>query len=82
MQEATRDARANGRESVLADILHSQTTNEVKKLLWRWRYKRHLLVGGATDLPHLIDDGVGFNVKNEMGRLLDLWLQEGEHLKL
>ena len=39
-------------------------------------------MGGATDLLQLIDDGVGFHVKNEMGKLLDLWLGEDNNLEL
>ena len=75
MEEATREARRNRRESVvLTDNLHSQTTARVKKLLAKWWCRRHLLVGGVTDLLQLIDDGVGFHLKNEMGKLLDLWL--------
>ena len=38
-------------------------------------------MGGATDLLQLIDDGVGFHVKNEMGKLLDLWLTEDNDLE-
>ena len=83
MEEATREARRNRRESVvLTDNLHSQTTARVKKLLAKWWCRRHLLVGGATDLLQLIDDGVGFHVKNEMGKLLDLWLRQGNNLEL
>ena len=37
-------------------------------------------MGGATDLLQLIDDGVGFHVKNEMGKLLDLWLTKDDNL--
>ena len=83
MEEATREARTNRRESVvLTDNLHSQTTARVKKLLAKWWCRRHLLVGGATDLLQLIDDGVGFHVKNEMGKLLDLWLTKDDNLEL
>ena len=39
-------------------------------------------MGGATDLLQLIDDGVGFHVKNEMGKLLDLWLTKDDNLEL
>ena len=39
-------------------------------------------MGGATDLLQLIDDGVGFHVKNEMGMLLDLWLAQANNLEL
>ena len=83
MEEATRAAQSNRCESVvLTDNLHSQTTARVKKLLAKWWCWRHFLVGGATDLLQLIDDGVGFHAKNEMGKLLDLWLREDNNLVL
>lgn len=37
---------------------------------------------GVTSEIQLIDDGVGYAVKNEMGHALDRWLEEDENLTL
>ena len=41
---------------------------------------RHLLPTGVTSEIQLIDDGVGFAVKNKMGHELDRWLEEDTNL--
>ena len=84
MVEATMDARSRGEESVaFYDNLHGQTTVEHEKiLLTKARCVRHLLPGGVTAEIQLIDDGVGYAVKNEMGQALDKWLETGDNLAL
>lgn len=82
MREATEEARAQGQESVaIYDNLHGQTTDEHLKILHRHaKCERHLLPTGVTSEIQLIDDGIGYAVKNEMGHALDEWLGEGDNL--
>eukprot|EP00965_Chrysotila_dentata_P030721 1023296-Pleurochrysis_carterae.AAC.1 len=81
--EMTREARRQGHESVvILDNLGGQTTARHLKNLKKNGCKRHLLPGGMTDELQLIDDGVGYAVKNEMGHLHDAWLMENENLDL
>ena len=83
IKEITAEARKAGRESVaIFDNLWGQTTERHKKNLWKWRCKRHLLPAGVTDMLQLIDDGVGYALKNEMGHLLDEWLGEASNLEM
>ena len=84
MVEATRDARSRNEQSVaFFDNLHGQTTVEHEKfLLLKARCVRHLLPGGVTAEIQLIDDGVGYAVKSEMGQALDRWLEEDDNLDL
>ena len=68
-KEITAEARAAGRESVaIFDNLSGQTTEKHKYNLAKNKCKRHLLPGGMTDELQLVDDGVGYALKNEMGR--------------
>ena len=70
MKNITAEARAAGRESVIIfDNLSGQTTEQHKANLAANKCKRHLLPGGMTDELQLIDDGVGYALKNEMGKL-------------
>lgn len=76
MVEATAEARRSGAESVaFYDNLSGQTTKDHETVL---RVKaccvRHLLPTGVTSEIQLIDDGVGYSVKREMGMQLDAWL--------
>ena len=48
------------------DNLSGQTTETHRKNLAKHKCKRHLLPGGMTDELQLIDDGVGYALKNEM----------------
>lgn len=81
MAEATEEARLRGEESVVFyDNLHGQTTDEHERALKRNRAVRHLLPSGVTSEIQLIDDGIGYAVKNEMGHALDKWLEEGNNL--
>lgn len=83
MAEATQEARRNGQESVVFyDNLHGQTTDEHERVLREKAHAvRHLLPTGVTGEIQLIDDGVGFSTKNEMGHALDLWLEQGDNMK-
>ena len=82
MAEATLEARKNNRESVaLYDNLHGQITDVHEQTLkTKARCARHLLPTGVTSEIQLIDDSVGYAVKNEMGHCLDRWLEAGENL--
>lgn len=84
MVAATSVARAAGRESVaIYDNLHGQTTVEHEKiLLEKAKCVRHLLPGGVTAEIQLVDDGIGFAVKNQMGHALDDWMSEGNNLDM
>jgi hypothetical protein len=83
MKEITAEARAAGRESLaIFDNLSGQTTKLHLKNLAKNRCKRHLLPTGMTDELQLIDDGVGYALKNEMGHLLDAWLIVPGNLEL
>lgn len=84
MREATEEARSRGEQSVvLYDNLHGQTTAEHLKILQtRANCSRHLLPTGVTSEIQLIDDGIGYAVKNEMGHALDNWLTQGENMQL
>ena len=64
MPEVTREARRADRESVLlCDNLYGQQTDEFRLLLWQYgKMKLHLYPAGVTDLPQLIDAGIGFTV--------------------
>lgn len=83
MAEATYDARLKGEQSVAVyDNLHGQTTDKHKDLLMeKAKCVRHLLPTGVTAEVQLIDDGVGYAVKNEMGHALDRWLEEDDNLE-
>lgn len=82
MAEATAEARARGEESVcFYDNLHGQTTLEHEKLLLKQAHcVRHLLPAGVTSEIQLIDDGIGYAVKKEMGHALDEWLSCDDNL--
>ena len=83
MKEITAEARAGGRESVaILDNLSGQTTELHQKHLTKHKCKRHLLPAGMTDELQLIDDGVGYALKNEMGKLHDEWMMEPGNLEL
>jgi hypothetical protein len=84
MREATASARGRNEQSVcFYDNLHGQTTDEHEKiLLTKARCVRHLLPGGVTAEIQLIDDGVGYAVKSEMGYALDNWLEEDDNLNM
>ena len=83
MKEITAEARKAGRESVaILDNLSGQTTELHRKNLAKHKCKRHLLPAGMTDELQLIDDGVGYALKNEMGKLHDEWMQEPGNLEL
>ena len=82
MKEHTAEAVAAGRESVLIlDNLSGQTTERHRKNLAKHKCKRHLLPAGVTDELQLIDDGVGYALKNEMGHLHDKWLMQPGNLE-
>ena len=83
MVAATEPARRESRESVaIYDNLYGQTTAEHEQILSRKaKCARHLLPTGVTAEIQLIDDGVGYAVKNEMGYALDSYLEEGENLQ-
>jgi hypothetical protein len=82
-KEITAEARKAGRESVaIFDNLSGQTTEQHLKNLAANKCKRHLLPAGMTDELQLIDDGVGYALKNEMGKLHDDWLIEDGNLEL
>lgn len=83
MAEATADARAKGQQSVaFYDNLHGQTTKEHEQaLLTKANCIRHLLPGGVTSEIQLIDDGIGYATKREMGHELDNWLMQPGHLE-
>ena len=78
MAEATYDARVKNEESIVHyDNLHGQTTEDHKTiLLTKAKAYRHLLPAGVTSEIQLIDDGVGYALKREMGHLLDRWLED------
>jgi len=82
MADATSAARARGEASVaFYDNLHGQTTDIHRKLLHsKAGCARHLLPTGVTSEIQLIDDGIGFAVKNKMGHELDTWLERGDNL--
>lgn len=84
MAEATAEARAKGQESVaFFDNLHGQTTDEHEQLMLKHaKCVRHLLPTGVTSEIQLIDDGIGYAVKNEMGHALDRWLEKDDNLAL
>ena len=83
VKEITAEARKAGRESVaIFDNLSGQTTEQHLKNLAKNKCKRHLLPGGMTDELQLIDDGVGYALKCEMGKLHDDWLMEDGNLEL
>ena len=67
---------------VILDNLSGQTTERHKRNLYKNKCKRHLLPGGMTDELQLIDDGVGYALKHEMGALHDAWLMEEGNLEL
>ena len=68
---------------LFADSLHGQTTDEFKSvlvqqcntLLWR-------LPAGYTDEIQPIDSGYGRLFKAHMGKTLDRWLLEADHVEL
>ena len=82
MKEITKKARAAKEESVaIFDNLSGQTTaRHLRNLVRNW-CKRHLLPGQMTDAMQLIDDGVGFSLKHEIGAMIDEWLMEEGHLE-
>ena len=83
VKEITAESRKAGRESVaIFDNLSGQTTPLHLKNLAKNKCKRHLLPAGMTDELQLVDDGVGFALKNEMGRLHDNWLMEEGNLEM
>ena len=84
MVEATAAARARNEQSVVFyDNLYGQTTEEHKTILFnKARCVRHLLPAGVTDEIQLIDDGIGYAVKNEMGYQLDAFLEEDDNLAI
>lgn len=83
VREITSEARRAGRESVaIFDNLSGQTTKQHLLNLMQNKCKRHLLPGGMTDELQLVDDGVGYALKNEMGKLHDEWLMEDGNLEL
>lgn len=84
MVEATARARARNEESVaFYDNLHGQTTELHETILkQKAGCVRHLLPTGVTSEIQLIDDGIGYAVKNEMGYALDVWLSKDENLEL
>ena len=51
-------------------------------LLKKARCVRHLLPAGVTDEIQLIDDGIGYAVKNEMGYHLDEFFEEDDNLAM
>ena len=68
VKEITAEARKAGRESVaIFDNLSGQTTEQHLRNLAKNKCKRHLLPGGMTDELQLVDDGVGYALKNETG---------------
>jgi hypothetical protein len=82
MVEATAAARAKGQESVaFYDNLHGQTTEDHKDILQsKAKCARHLLPTGVTAEIQLIDDGLGYAVKREMGYGLDQELMDDDFL--
>jgi hypothetical protein len=82
MVAATAAARAKGQESVaFYDNLHGQTTDVHKDILrFKAKCARHLLPTGVTAEIQLINDGIGYAVKREMGYGLDQALMEEEFL--
>ena len=82
MAEATAEARARGEESVaFYDNLHGQTTEgHEKNLRQKARCARHLFPGGVTGEIQLVDDGVGYATKEEMGHELDTYLEADDNL--
>ena len=83
MKEITAEARKADRKSVAVfDNLSGQTTEQHLKNLANNGCKRHLLPGGMTDELQLIDDGVGYALKNEMGKLHNDWLMQDGNLEL
>ena len=82
MKDITAKARAAKEESmVVFDNLSGQTTETHKKNLMKNKCRRHLLPGGMTDELQLVDDGIGYAVKNKMGKLMDYWLVEPGNLE-
>ena len=83
VKEITAEAKAAGRESVVIfDNLSGQTTERHRRNLAKHKCKRHLLPGGMTDELQLVDDGIGFALKNMMGKLHDDWLMKPGNLEL
>ena len=83
MKEITAKARAAKEESLaIFDNLSGQTTAQHLKNLRKNKCKRHLLPGGMTDSLQLVDDGIGFSLKHEMGNQKDEWLMLPGNLEL
>ena len=63
------------------DNLHGQTTEKCKAYMKEcnslvWHYP-----GGCTDALQPIDAGLGALIKVEVGKQLDIWLENGDNLK-
>ena len=74
--------RVPAEQSLLTlDNLHGQTTDKFKAYIKECNSLVRLYPGGCTDALQPIDAGLGAFIKVEVGKQLDLWLENGDNLE-